>query len=772
MRVLIFTAATGGGHMRTSRAMENYFSNHLPNTEVKIVDAIKEVNKLIDKIVCGGYEFMAMRTPRLYGFIYGQTQKETLDISRPLTAMACGELMPIIREFRPDVIITTHPFAGEMVSCLKSRGKVTVPLVSIMTDYGPHRTYLAKNVNEYIVPAADCIEPMVKLGVKKEKIHPFGIPVFDVFHPVEKDEIPVIREELGLVADPNLPTILLMAGSFGVTGILEIYKELMALPEKFQLVIITGKNQKLYESFQRATRNAPKPVSLVYFTDVVQKYMQCSDLLITKPGGLTISEAIACNLPMVIFQAIPGQEEDNAAFLTRHGMAVQIGKNQSGAEVIRHLLDNPEKLKKMRQCVADLDTSGCRKNLGELLQKLTGTPVATLAEQEEEIHSEDNGFENDYIYLDNSATTRVCNEAAEKVVEMMVGKFGNPSSIHQVGFAAEKELTDARESIAKMLGAKANEITFTSGGTEANNLAIFGAVQAKKRSGNKIVTTAVEHPSVMECMNKLEKEGFEIVRLPVDAFGRVSEEALNDAVDEKTILVSMMMVNNEVGAIQPVEAAAKAILRKKAPALLHVDAVQAFGKLPIKVNKLKVDLLSVSGHKVHAPKGVGALYIKDGVRILPQTFGGGQEKGIRSGTEAVPSICGFGAAVKAMQDPAESLPKMQELADYCREQLAAIDGVILNSAPDALPYIVNFSTMSIRSETMIHYLAERNISVSGGSACSGNKESPVLTAMGLSRAAILTSIRVSFSHDSTKADVDAMVAAVKEGMATLASGKL
>lgn len=768
MRVLIFTAATGGGHMRTSKAMESYLTKYLPDTEVKIIDAIKEVNKLVDKIICGGYEFMAMKTPRLYGFMYNQTQKESLDISRPLSAMACGELMPIIQEFNPDVIITTHPFAGEMVSSLKSKGKVNVPLVSIMTDYGPHRAYLSKRVDEYIVPAPDCVEAMVKLGVAEKKIHPFGIPVFEVFHPAEKEEVPAIREKLGLIPDPDLPTILLMAGSFGVTNILEIYKELMARPGNFQLVIITGKNQKLYDDFQKVTKNAPKPVSLVYFTDVVQEYMQCSDLLVTKPGGLTVSEAIACDLPMVLFQAIPGQEEDNAAFLTRKGMAVQIGKNQSAAEVICELVNHPEKLHEMRQNVHELDTSGCRKNLGRLLQEVvvknTGKPLPSA---EDCCDSQEN-----IIYLDNSATTRVCDEAAEKVLEMMVSNFGNPSSIHQVGFAAEKEMSEAREAIAKMLGAKSSEITFTSGGTEANNLAIFGAVQAKKRSGNKIVTTAVEHPSVAECMNQLEKDGFEIVRLPVDAFGRVSEEAVLEAIDEKTILVSMMMVNNEVGAIQPVEAAAKAILRKKAPALLHVDAVQAFGKLPIKVNKLKIDLLSISGHKVQAPKGVGALYIKDGVRILPRNFGGGQEKGIRSGTEAVPAICGFGAAVKTMPDPSESLPKMQALADYCREKLSAVEGVVLNSAPDALPYIVNFSTMSIRSETMIHYLAERNIFVSGGSACSGNKESPVLTAMGLSRPAILTSIRVSFAQDSTTNDVDTLVNAVAEGMATLASGKL
>lgn len=249
MRILIFTAATGGGHKRTSKAMEDYFLRHIPGAEVRIVDAIKEVNKMVDKTICGSYEFMAMRAPKLYGVIYDSTQKEGLDISKPLSAIACRKLLPVITEFDPDVIITTHPFAGEMVSHLKSRRKIDKPLISIMTDYGPHRSYLAKSVDAFIVPAPECVEPMVQMGVQRKKIHPFGIPVFDVFHPVQSEEIPALREQLGLQTDPNLPTILLMAGSFGVTNILGIYKSLMALEEAFQLVIITGRNQKLYDAF-------------------------------------------------------------------------------------------------------------------------------------------------------------------------------------------------------------------------------------------------------------------------------------------------------------------------------------------------------------------------------------------------------------------------------------------------------------------------------------------------------------------------------------------
>ena len=376
------------------------------------------------------------------------------------------------------------------------------------------------------------------------------------------------------------------------------------------------------------------------------------------------------------------------------------------------------------------------------------------------------------IYLDNSATTRVCEEAAAKAAELMRSTYGNPSSIHEMGFAAEKEMTAAREAVAKALGVNVGEITFTSGGTEANNLAIFGGVESKKRSGNKIVTTAVEHPSVLRCMEKLEQQGYEVTYLQPDKTGRISEAELADAIDDKTILVSIMLVNNEVGAIQPVEAAAKAIAAKKAPSLLHVDAVQAFGKLAVKPKRMKIDLLSISSHKIHGPKGVGALYVAEGVHLRPQLLGGGQEKGLRSGTEPMPMIGAFGAAVKALPDPAESLKQMQTLSDYCREQLSTIDGVVFNSPADALPYIVNFSTMSVRSETMIHFLSAQNIYVSGGSACSGGKESYVLTAMNVGRPAVRSSIRVSFSRYSTKGDVDALVAAVARGVKTLAKGKL
>ena len=377
-----------------------------------------------------------------------------------------------------------------------------------------------------------------------------------------------------------------------------------------------------------------------------------------------------------------------------------------------------------------------------------------------------------HIYLDNSATTQVCREAADKALELMTQQYGNPSSLHALGFGAEQELSAARQAIADALQAKSEEIFFTSGGTEANNLAIFGAVEAKKRFGKHIVTTQIEHPSVLGCMAQLEKQGYSVTYLEPDTQGKISAQQVADAIGSETILVSMMLVNNEVGTILPVEAAAKAISRKKAPALLHVDAVQGFGKISIKPKRMRIDLLSVSSHKIHGPKGVGALYLADGVRILPRLFGGGQEKGLRPGTEALPLIGAFGAAVRALPRPEEGLAAMQDLADYCREKLEGIPGVVVNSPADSLPYLIHFSTHSVRSETMLHFLSAKGIFVSSGSACSKAKASHVLTAMKLPRAGIHTALRVSFSRWNQRSDIDQLIDALQEGMETLAKDAL
>ena len=371
-------------------------------------------------------------------------------------------------------------------------------------------------------------------------------------------------------------------------------------------------------------------------------------------------------------------------------------------------------------------------------------------------------------YLDNSATTQVLPSVAQKAVELMVEEFGNPSSLHTRGFRARKLLEEARSQVAQALGAQPEEITFTSGGTESNNLVLFGAAQARRRLGNKIITTAVEHDSVLNPCRALEQQGFEVVYLKPDKDGRLPEEALMEAIDDKTILVSVMLVNNETGAIFPVEAAAKAIRRKKAPALLHTDAVQGFGKLPFTVKKLGVDLLTLSGHKIHAPKGIGALYMKKGTRILPRTLGGGQERGLRSGTESVPLICALGEAVKQLAPAQEALGRVGELNTLLRRELAQLPQVTVHSPEEGLPYVLNFSAGRVRGETMLHFLAERGVYVSSGSACGKAKPSHVLEAMSLPKEQVESALRVSFSRFSTQEDVEALVEGLKLGLENLA----
>ena len=375
------------------------------------------------------------------------------------------------------------------------------------------------------------------------------------------------------------------------------------------------------------------------------------------------------------------------------------------------------------------------------------------------------------IYLDNSATTRVCEKSAEKVLELMTQCYGNPSSLHKKGLEAQREVAHARQAVAVSLGAQPREIIFTSGGTEANNLAVLGGAAAGRRRGKRIVTTAIEHPSVLEPMRQLEKEGFEVVFLTPDTDGRVPEEAVLKAVTGDTILISVMAVNNELGSIQPIEVLKKAVKRAGAPALVHVDGVQAYGKLPLRPEKLGIDLLTVSGHKIHGPKGVGALYVSKNARILPRTFGGGQERELRPGTEAAPLIAGLGAAVEELPDWRQAYSRMEKLRDYTLQKLSGLEGVEVNSPVEGLPYLLNFSALGIRSETMLHFLALRGIYVSSGSACAKGKQSHVLKAAGLPDSRISSAIRVSFSRESTERDADALAEGVREGLACLARAR-
>lgn len=371
-------------------------------------------------------------------------------------------------------------------------------------------------------------------------------------------------------------------------------------------------------------------------------------------------------------------------------------------------------------------------------------------------------------YLDNSATTRVLPEAAGDALRLMTESYGNPSSPHTLGFQAKKELDRAREIIARRLGALPEEIVFTGGGTEANNLAILGAARARKRIGQHIVTTQIEHDSVLNAMKQLETEGFRVTYLAPGAGGSIDPETLEGIIGPDTILVSMMLCNNETGAILPVQAAARAIKRKRAPTLLHTDCVQAFCKLYFTVKGLGVDLCTVSGHKVHGPKGVGALYVKKGARVLPIVYGGGQERGLRSGTESLPLIGAFAKAVELAPRASETLEKAGALRELLLKELAGLPGVEVNSPPDGLAYIVNLSVPDVRAETMLHFLAQRGVYVSAGSACGKAKPSHVLAAMGLPEERVGSALRASFSRFSTDEDVDALAEGVKAGLEALA----
>ena len=372
-------------------------------------------------------------------------------------------------------------------------------------------------------------------------------------------------------------------------------------------------------------------------------------------------------------------------------------------------------------------------------------------------------------YLDNSATTKVCPQAAEKAAFMMTACFGNPSSLHSLGFAAERELTAARASVATLLKADPACVTFTSGGTEANNLAILGAANAKKRRGNHVVTTAIEHPSVLEAFARLEADGFEVTRVMPQKDGTIDPRDLLAACRPDTILVSAMAVNNETGAVFSWDTIAPAVRRKSPLAALHCDCVQAAGKCALSFDKMGVDLCSVSGHKLHAPKGVGALFVKKGTRLIPPAaLGGGQEKGVRSGTENMPAIAAFGEAVKALPTPAEQTKHYEALRAFLLSELADLDDVVVHTPQNAVSYITHLSLLGRKSETLVHALAEQEVFVSGGSACAKGKKSHVLEAMGLPAAEIDSSLRISFSHETTEDDIRAFCNALRTARDTLA----
>lgn len=375
-----------------------------------------------------------------------------------------------------------------------------------------------------------------------------------------------------------------------------------------------------------------------------------------------------------------------------------------------------------------------------------------------------------FVYLDNSATTRPYDEVIAESVKYMETDYGNPSSLHRMGITAEKALKEARKRMAFSLGAREEEVYFTSGGTESDNMALFGAVQARKRRGNKIITSQIEHPAVLESCRKLEELGFRIEYIPVDRNGMINMQALESALDDQTILITVMQTNNEVGSIQPIS---EMIELKRSVGnqlgteiLLHTDAVQSYGKLPIQISG--IDLLSVSGHKIHGPKGVGALYIRKGLNILPYHFGGGQERGLRSGTENVPAIAGLGTAAELSSRNMENrIESMRTVKTYLTEGIRAeIPDIRFNSMEEGSPAILSVSFLGVRGEVLLHSLEQSEIYVSTGSACSSKKkgQSHVLKAMGLSDKEIEGAIRFSFCEFNTTEEMDYVLVQLKNAV--------
>ena len=370
-------------------------------------------------------------------------------------------------------------------------------------------------------------------------------------------------------------------------------------------------------------------------------------------------------------------------------------------------------------------------------------------------------------YFDNSATTKVLDCVKDAVVDAMCVNYGNAAAKHRKGVEAENLIREAKKAIADTLKVQEKEILFTSGGTESNNTALIGTALANRRAGKHLITTGVEHPSIYNTMSFLEEMGFEVTYLPVDHLGHISLEDLEKAIREDTILVSVMYVNNEVGAVEPIEAISQCIKKKNPKTLFHVDAIQAYGKYKIRPKKQGIDLLSVSGHKIHAPKGVGFLYIRDGVKIRPILFGGGQQKGMRSGTENVPGCVGLGVAAReAYKDFDARIEKLYTLREHLIAGLKPLGGVTINGSEDRTnaPQIVSASFEGVRSEVLLHALEDKGVYVSSGSACSSNHPgiSGTLKGIGVKKELLDSTIRFSLGDLNTEEEVNYAIGVLGE----------
>ena len=374
------------------------------------------------------------------------------------------------------------------------------------------------------------------------------------------------------------------------------------------------------------------------------------------------------------------------------------------------------------------------------------------------------------IYLDNSATTKPYQEVVDKMVLALTTQYGNPSSIYKKGIEVEREIKEIRRNIARSLGAKETEIYFTSGGTECNNTIIRSVAKLNKKTKNHIISTVIEHPSVLNTLKDLEADGFEVTYLPVGKDGKISLEDLKNAIKKETILVSVMHVNNEIGTIQPIEEIGKYLKSLDEKVYFHVDGVQSYAKIKFRPSRYNIDFMSVSGHKLHGPKGIGFMYVKENNRIKPLLTGGGQEIGIRSGTENVPGIYGIGEAVRILnQDLEGTIDKIRGLRDLLKEEiLANIDNVKINSPEDGVCHVLNVSFRGVRGEVLLHYLEQKEIYVSTGSACSSKKKgSHVLNAIGLTPDEIEGAIRFSLSDLNTKEEIMKTVEVSKESVSDL-----
>ena len=370
-------------------------------------------------------------------------------------------------------------------------------------------------------------------------------------------------------------------------------------------------------------------------------------------------------------------------------------------------------------------------------------------------------------YFDNSATTRVCDSVKDIVVKTMTEDYGNAAAKHTKGVEAERYIREARSIIAKSLKVEEKEIVFTSGGSESNNMALIGTAMANQRGGKHIITTNVEHSSVYNTLGFLQDQGFDITYLPVDSNGHISISQLRESLRPETILVSVMYVNNEVGSVEPIEDIGKVIKEEQPQALFHVDAIQAYGKYQIYPKRLGIDLLSVSGHKLHGPKGVGFLYINEKAKVKPLIYGGGQQRGMRSGTENVPGVAGLGAAVKEIyKNHQEKVDHLYELKDHLMTRIKEVEGCQVNSQPgrESAPQIVSVSFEGVRSEVLLHALEDRGIYVSSGSACSSNHPgiSGTLKGIGVPQELLDATLRFSFGMFNNKEEIDYAIEVLKE----------